>query len=408
MSTSNCDIIKTGRGNIIKAWTRGVPVEASAREQLKKTADLPFIYKWLAAMPDVHYGMGATVGTVIATDGAVVPAAVGVDLGCGMIAVQTHLTKDDLGDLVDVRRRIERAVPHGRTHNGGPGDRGAWGNPPGDVIEHWIALLRDGHGKLVKRDEKLETGREITQLGTLGTGNHFIEVSLDENRKVWFVLHSGSRGVGNRIGTYFIRQAKKEMSRYFIKLPDPNLAYIPERDSDDSLFARYMAAAKWAQEYAKVNRRLMMKRTIEAVGLGEVDHAPEWIDCHHNFVEKEKHHGHKVWVTRKGATSASVGELGIIPGAMGRKSFIVRGLGNTDSFKSCSHGAGRLMSRTDARKRFSVRDHELATADLECRKDGDVLDETPGSYKDIDAVMKAQEDLVEVVHTLRALVCVKG
>jgi tRNA-splicing ligase RtcB len=408
MVVSNCDIIKTGRGNIIKAWTRGVPVEAGASEQLKKTADLPFIYKWLAAMPDVHFGMGATVGTVIATDGAIVPAAVGVDIGCGMAAVQTHLTKDDLGSLAKVRERIERAVPHGRTNNGAPGDRGAWGNPPEDVVSHWEGLLEDGFLRLLERDSSLRTDRELMQLGTLGTGNHFIEVSLDEDDHVWVVLHSGSRGIGNRIGTTFIRKAKQEMSRYFITLSDQNLAYIPERDSDDSLFARYMSAAKWAQEYAKVNRRLMMKRTLTAIGIGNYDHVPDWIDCHHNYVDKEKHYGKQVWVTRKGATSARIGELGIIPGAMGRKSFIVKGRGNPESFKSCSHGAGRLMSRTDARRLFSVREHELATEGLECPKGGDVLDETPGAYKDIDAVMKAQEDLVEVVHTLRALICVKG
>ena len=408
MNISNCDIIKTGRGSIIKAWIRGVPVESVAREQLKKTADLPFIYKWLAAMPDVHWGMGATVGTVIATDGAIVPAAVGVDIGCGMTAVQTHLTRDDLGKLSEVREHIEHAVPHGRTNNGAPGDRGAWGMIPEDVSEHWDGLLKDGLLKLLERDSGLLTGRELTQLGTLGTGNHFIEVSLDEEGKVWLVLHSGSRGIGNRVGTYFIRKAKQEMARYFITLADPNLAYIPERNSDDSLFARYMAAARWAQEYARVNRRLMMKRTVGALGLGEDDHLPDWIDCHHNYVEREKHFGHKVWITRKGATSARIGELGIIPGAMGRKSFIVRGLGNHDSFKSCSHGAGRIMSRTEAKRRFTIRDHALATDGLECPKGSNVLDETPGAYKDIDAVMKAQRDLVETVHTLRALICVKG
>jgi tRNA-splicing ligase RtcB len=408
MSVSNCDIIKTGRGNIIKAWTRGVPVEAVARAQLKHTADLPFIYKWLAAMPDVHFGMGATVGTVIATDGAVVPAAVGVDIGCGMSAVQTHLTKEDLKKPAKLRERIERAVPHGRTNNGAPGDRGAWGMIPDDVAGHWDGLLKDGFLRLLERDSGLRTDRELTQLGTLGGGNHFIEVSLDEDDHVWVVLHSGSRGIGNRIGTTFIRKAKQEMARYFIKLSDQNLAFIPERDSDDALFARYIAAAKWAQEYAKVNRRLMMKRTLTAIGFGEDDHVPEWIDCHHNYVEKEKHFGKRVWVTRKGATRAGIGEKGIIPGAMGRRSFIVKGRGNPEAFKSCSHGAGRLMSRTEARRRFSIRDHALATDGLDCPKGSNVLDETPDAYKDIDAVMKAQEDLVEVTHTLRALICIKG
>jgi tRNA-splicing ligase RtcB len=408
MGTSNCDIIKTGRGNIIKAWTRGVPVEQGAREQLKKTADLPFIYKWVAAMPDVHFGMGATVGSVIATDGAIVPAAVGVDIGCGMTAVQTHLEKKDIGTLETLRERIERAVPHGRTHNGGPGDRGSWGTVPDDVLSHWEGLLLDGFKRLVEHDGGLNTGREVAQLGTLGTGNHFIEVSTDEAGVVWLMLHSGSRGIGNRIGTYFIRHAKQLMARYFIDLADQNLAYIPEKESDDALFSRYMAAAKWAQEYARVNRRLMMRKVLAAVGLGEYDHVPEWIDCHHNYVEKEKHFGKLVWVTRKGATRAGIGEHGIIPGAMGRQSFIVKGRGNPESFKSCSHGAGRLMSRTDARRQFSVRDHELATQGLACRKDGEMLDETPGAYKDIDAVMHAQRDLVEIEHTLKALICVKG
>lgn len=393
----------------VKAWTKGVPFEAEAEAQLRRVAALPFIYKWVAVMPDVHAGKGATVGSVIATNGAIIPAAVGVDIGCGMIAVETTMTASQLpDDLKELRSAVEAAVPHGRTNNGGPGDRGAWGNVPTRVAESWKEL-EPGFKRIVERDPTIGRGVTPEHLGTLGTGNHFIEMCLDERDHVWFMLHSGSRGVGNRIGSLFIERAKREMERWMIQLPDMDLAYLPE-GSDH--FGAYYDAVKWAQDFARTNRALMMDATLDAVrktgilpafGLGS-----EAVNCHHNYVAKEHHYGKNVWVTRKGAVRAGEGELGIIPGSMGAKSFIVRGKGNPQSFCSCSHGAGRKMSRTAAKKAFSLEDHARMTAGIECRKDADVIDETPGAYKSIDDVMQAQADLVDIVHTLRQVVCVKG
>lgn len=393
----------------VKAWTKGVPFEAEAEAQLRRVAALPFIYKWVAVMPDVHAGKGATVGSVIATNGAIIPAAVGVDIGCGMIAVETTMTASQLpDDLKELRSAIEAAVPHGRTNNGGPGDRGAWGNVPTRVAEAWKEL-EPGFKRIVERDPTIGRGVTPEHLGTLGTGNHFIEMCLDERDHVWFMLHSGSRGVGNRIGSLFIERAKREMERWMIQLPDMDLAYLPE-GSDH--FGAYYDALKWAQDFARTNRALMMDATLEAVRktgiLPAFELGSEAVNCHHNYVAKEHHYGKNVWVTRKGAVRAGEGELGIIPGSMGAKSFIVRGKGNPQSFCSCSHGAGRKMSRTAAKKAFSLEDHARMTAGIECRKDADVIDETPGAYKSIDDVMQAQADLVDIVHTLRQVVCVKG
>lgn len=394
----------------IKAWTRGVQVEDAARQQLLNLASMPFIHKHVAAMPDVHWGMGATVGSVIATKGAIIPAAVGVDIGCGMIAVRTSLVASDLPDnLAPVRAAIEAAVPHGRTNNGGEGDRGAWGTVPCPHAAS-IGVLMARLNPIVTKHPKLAQAaqRTPTHAGTLGTGNHFIEVCLDEAQRVWIMLHSGSRGIGNRIGSYFIESAKADMRRWFINLPDTDLAYIPQ---GSALFYDYFEALGWAQEFAKVNRVLMMGEALRA--LAEAVPKPysineEAVNCHHNYVSWERHFGDNVMVTRKGAVNAEAGRLGIIPGSMGARSFIVRGKGNRDSFCSCSHGAGRAMSRTAAAKLFTLEDHAQATAGVECRKDVDVLDETPGAYKDIDAVMAAQADLVEIVHTLKQVVCVKG
>lgn len=393
----------------VKAWTKGVPFEAEAEAQLRRVAALPFVYKWVAVMPDVHAGKGATVGSVIATNGAIIPAAVGVDIGCGMIAVETNLTASQLpDDLKSIRSAIEKAVPHGRTNNGGPGDRGAWGSLPDRVANAWKEL-EPGFKRIVERDQTLGRGVTPEHLGTLGTGNHFIEMCLDERDHVWFMLHSGSRGVGNRIGSLFIERAKREMERWMIHLPDTDLAYLPE-GSDH--FGAYYDALKWAQDFARTNRALMMEATLEAVRQAGVlpafELGSEAVNCHHNYVAKEHHFGKNVWVTRKGAVRAGEGELGIIPGSMGAKSFIVRGKGNPQSFCSCSHGAGRKMSRTAAKKAFSLEDHARMTAGIECRKDADVIDETPGAYKSIDDVMTAQSDLVDIVHTLRQVVCVKG
>ncbi len=400
----------------IKAWVDGVQFEEEAQKQVENVASLPFVFKHVAVMPDVHWGIGATVGSVIATKGAIVPAAVGVDIGCGMRAVRTNLKASDLPDnLAPLRSTIEAAVPHGRTDNGGANDRGAWGSVPDNVLNAWCDSglgLGDAYNEMAERRPQMTTRRleaGLHQLGTLGTGNHFVEVCLDEKQNVWIVLHSGSRGVGNKIGTYFIERAREEMKRWFIDLPDPDLAYLPERSG---LFDEYLEAVEWAQKYALTNRSLMMRAVFAAlvrtVNRPELIGINEEIDCHHNYVARENHFGENVLVTRKGAVRARAGDLGIIPGSMGARSYIVRGLGNADSFQSCSHGAGRAMSRGEAKRRFTVDDHKKATEGVECRKDADVVDETPAAYKSIDAVMEAQRDLVEVVHTLKQVVCVKG
>jgi tRNA-splicing ligase RtcB len=396
-------------GRIVKAWVAGVAVEQTALDQLQNLARLPFIHQWVAAMPDVHAGIGATVGSVIPTRGAIIPAAVGVDIGCGMVAARTTLGASDLPDgLAAMREAIEVAVPHGRTNHGGPGDRGAWGTPPDDVEAAWAAL-RPGYARIVAKYPKLDRGNDRTHLGTLGTGNHFIEVCLDEADRVWVMLHSGSRGVGNRIGSFFIELAKRDAERWFIHLPDKDLAYFPEGTEH---FDDYWHAVQWAQDYARVNRTLMLAHTLAALeqtpGLPPFRADDFVVQCHHNYVAREHHYGANVFVTRKGAVRAREDDLGIIPGSMGARSYIVRGKGDPESFASCSHGAGRAMSRAEARRRFTLADHAQATAGVECRKDADVLDETPGAYKPIDAVMTAQADLVEIVHTLRQVVCVKG
>jgi tRNA-splicing ligase RtcB len=393
----------------IKSWTKGVPFEKEAMAQVERIAQLPFVHKWVAVMPDVHAGIGATVGSVIATKGAVIPAAVGVDIGCGMMAVETTLDASRLPDsLAGVRSLIERTVPHGRTANGGPGDRGAWSDLPDPVKEAW-ALLLPGYEAIAEKHPKLGQGNAACHLGTLGTGNHFIEMCIDERDRVWLMLHSGSRGVGNRIGSHFIELAKKDMRKWLVNLPDENLAYLPQGTEH---FGEYWRAVRWAQSFAEKNRELMMQSVVGALrGSGLL---PPFaltnmaVNCHHNYVSMEHHYGADVLVTRKGAVRAMDGDLGIIPGSMGAKSFIVRGKGKKESFCSCSHGAGRKMSRTAAKRAFSVADHEQATLGIECRKDAEVIDETPGAYKSIDDVMAAQAELVDVVHTLRQVVCVKG
>jgi tRNA-splicing ligase RtcB len=406
---SNFQVTSVEGGVHIKSWTNGVPFEDAARQQLVNIAKLPFIHKWVAAMPDVHHGKGATVGSVIPTVGAIIPAAVGVDIGCGMMAVRTSLSASDLpDDLKGLRSAIEAAVPHGRTDNGGPNDRGAWHDLPAAQAEAW-ETLRPGYDAIVAEHPKLGRGSHVQHLGTLGTGNHFIEVCLDESDRVWVMLHSGSRGVGNRIGSYFIELAKREMRRWFVNLPDADLAYLPEGTEH---FVQYVRAVSWAQNYATLNRELMMRAVVAALRqagvLPEFSAELEAVNCHHNYVRKEHHYGANVFVTRKGAVRAGKGELGIIPGSMGAKSYIVRGTGNAESFESCSHGAGRAMSRAEAKRRFTVEDHVAATAGVECRKDVDVIDETPAAYKSIDAVMEAQRDLVDIVYTLRQVLCVKG
>lgn len=347
---------------------------------------------------------------MIPTKGAIIPAAVGVDIGCGMMAVQTSLNARDLPDnLKGIRAAIEKAVPHGRTNHGGAGDHGAWHDIPECNQNVWSTELKTRYDSVLAKHPKLDRGNHANHLGTLGTGNHFIEVCLDESETVWFMLHSGSRGVGNRMGNYFIDLARKDMKKFFINFPDIDLAYFPEHTEH---FGDDVEAVEWAQDYARRNRDLMMEQIVAAVrNSGEVppfNAELRAINCHHNYVARESHFGENVLITRKGAVRAREGDMGIIPGSMGARSYIVRGKGNLESFCSCSHGAGRAMSRNEAKRRFTVEDHMRMTEGVECRKDEDVIDETPAVYKSIDAVMAAQADLVEIVHTLRQVVCVKG
>lgn len=400
----------------IKAWVEGVPVEDEAKKQLQNIAKLSVVWPHVAVMPDVHLGIGATVGSVIPTEKAIIPAAVGVDIGCGMQAFHLNLTASELPDnLGSMRAAIERAIPHGRTNNGGAGDRGAWHDLPSEVTGFWNTIKTD-YDEICADHPKAKAHNTVNHLGTLGSGNHFVEVCLDTNDDVWIMLHSGSRGVGNRIGSYFIELAKEDMLATYGNLPeDQNLAYLEEGTEH---FDDYVRAVWWAQNYARVNRSIMMEQAIEAVRcivrpeMTRADFAPASrttaVSCHHNYVQRERHFGRDLWVTRKGAVSANTGEYGIIPGSMGAKSFIVRGKGNTDSFHSCSHGAGRKMSRNAAKKMFTIADHAAATKGIECRKDEGVIDETPMAYKSIADVMRAQEDLVEVVAELHQVLCVKG
>jgi len=391
----------------VKVWT--TDIEETARVQLENLSRLPFVLKHVAVMPDVHWGNGTSVGTVIPTIKAIIPAAVGVDLGCGMMALRLNLKASELPDsLAPLRSAIEAAVPHGRTANGGTGDRGAWGDIPRHIGAAFGATVDGRYMRMQGKHPKLlERVNSANHLGTLGTGNHFIELCVDKESNVWVMLHSGSRGIGNRIGSYFIDKAKEEMERWHIDLPDPNLAYLPE---GSQYFEDYVSAISWAQDFSRTNRELMMAAALKAVqefiphAIGEV----EAVNCHHNYVSLEHHYGRNVYVTRKGAVRAREGELGIIPGSMGARSFIVRGKGNPESFCSCSHGAGRKMSRGAAKKAFTLADMEAQTAGVECRKDKDVIDEIPGAYKDIDKVMADQSDLVEIVAELKQVLCVKG
>lgn len=415
-----------GGGVPILAWTEGVPVEEQAKNQLRDISKLEFVGPHIAVMPDVHLGIGATVGSVIPTRAAIIPAAVGVDIGCGMVAMRVtgpripdgrgeywepSLVEQVMDHAPAVRSAIEAAVPHGRTNGGRKGDRGAWGDTPRDVLDLWHpnnesayqAILKDGVGG---------AGDPASQLGTLGSGNHFIEVCTDEAGDLWLMLHSGSRGVGNRIGTTYIERAREWCLKNDAHLPNRDLAWFPDGSEE---FAAYWRALNWAQHYAALNRRVMLGRVSDAVS-DTLNLTLNWgtlsggtfIESVHNYVVREEHFDEVLYVTRKGAVSALKGELGIIPGSMGAASYLVRGKGNPDSFNSCSHGAGRRMSRSEAKRTFTVEDHAAGTVGVECRKDEGVLDETPGAYKDIDAVMAAQDDLVEVVHTLKQIICIKG
>ena len=394
--------------NNVKMWVGNMEVEEAAVNQIMNIAQLPILAGHIAIMPDVHMGKGATVGSVIPTRAAIIPAAVGVDIGCGMCAVMTNLTAEDLPEsLFAMRNQIERDVPVGfEEHKAGiPAVSG----PYADVLrknlrktmERWDALTMKAN--LGRADDK-KIGRQI---GTLGGGNHFIEICLDLENRVWVMLHSGSRGIGNQIGTVAIELAKEQAAKRGWGLVDADLAWLDEGTPE---FDSYIEAMHWAQDYARFNRDTMMNLVLaglknrfpKMVTVGEV------VNCHHNFTSWEEHNDEGIWVTRKGAVSAKEGQMGIIPGSMGAKSFIVRGKGNKESYCSCSHGAGRKMSRNQAKKLFTSLDLENQTAGVECRKDADVIDEIPGAYKDIDEVMAAQSDLVDIVHTLKQVLCVKG
>ena len=387
----------------MKLWEPdGFPFEHEAMQQIRNVASLPFIHHHVAVMADAHFGIGATVGSVIATRGAVIPASVGVDIGCGMVAARTPWTANDLPDsLKPMSDDIEWGIPVG--FNQHKEHRAAY--------REWASLAPELQTILAKHP-KLGTKHDkaLLQLGTLGGGNHFIEVCLDEEQRVWLMLHSGSRNIGNVIGHYFIEQARQEMLRQDIHLPDRDLAYLSEGSES---FRDYIQAVWWAQRYASANRMVM----LETLRLAVAKYMPTWkvntpldvvVSCHHNYVSLEEHFGSPVYVTRKGAVRAGHGDLGVVPGSMGAKSYIVRGKGNPESFESCAHGAGRRMSRGAAKRAFTLDDHMKATAGVECRKDRGVLDETPGAYKPIDVVMKAQEDLIEIAYTLKQVLCVKG
>ena len=382
-------VLEAGRVPV-KVWTPLHELESEAKDQLTNISNLPFVFKHVAAMPDVHLGKGATVGSVIAMEKAVIPAAVGVDIGCGMAAVRTSLTSRSFGDgdLAKLRRSIERGVPVGRNSHKSPtaGAR-AWAAKP----------------RATRRE--IET-RHLSQLGTLGGGNHFIEVCVDTTDRVWIMLHSGSRNLGKTLAEGHIKAARKLMDLYHVRLDDPDLAYLVEGSPE---FTKYVSDVLLAQDYAMENRRLMLEEVKKDIAhlWPEVIFDDE-VNCHHNYLSREEHFGKEVIVTRQGAIRAGAGDLGIIPGSMGTKSYIVRGKGNPDSFHSCSHGAGRRMSRTKAKACFTVADLKAQTEGVECRKDAGVLDEIPGAYKDIDQVMANQTDLVEVVAELKQVLCVKG
>ena len=385
----------------VKIWTDDVDERSIG--QLTNIASLPFIHHHVAAMPDVHLGICATIGSVIATHKTIIPAAVGVDLRCGMGAARLSLTANEIDEkaLQKVFDQISRDVPVGRAQHSDERVLVDAAKP----FEPGLKSLTDRHPELLKAFGKFS--KWTNQMGTLGGGNHFIEVCLDETNQVWVMLHSGSRGIGNAIASYFIALARKDMERWMIQLPDRDLAYFPEGSEH---FADYVEAVHWAQDYAMQNRTSMLELVLAALQrhLPPFTVTTEAVNCHHNYVAQEHHYGENVWVTRKGAIRARAGDLGIVPGSMGARSFIVRGLGNPESFCSSAHGAGRKMSRTAAEKQFTVADMVAQTQGVICRKDKDVVDEIPGAYKDIDQVMANQADLTEILHTLKQVVCVKG
>jgi tRNA-splicing ligase RtcB len=374
-------------------------IEPEALKQIVNTASMPFVFKHVAVMPDCHYGKGATVGTVLATTGAIIPAAVGVDIGCGMIAVKTPLSREDIPDTAAMRAGIERRIPMSAGHNN---------RSIGDSAAVRVKELES----MARRDYSAIDANWKLQLGTLGGGNHFIELATDESNTVWATLHSGSRGIGNKIGNLYIRRAQAIAKNDGIALPDRDLAYLREGTSD---FDDYIRDLQWAQHFARLNRDEMMDRVMVELSrtlYGDSAHTAELdtqrINCHHNFTQQEEHFGHRVWVTRKGAIEARRGMWAMIPGSMGTRSYIVTGLENPVAFNSAPHGAGRRLSRTAARRQFTMSDLDRAMRGIEFRRSSVLLDEIPSAYKDIDEVIDHAKDLVEVQYVLKQFVNVKG
>jgi tRNA-splicing ligase RtcB (3'-phosphate/5'-hydroxy nucleic acid ligase) len=394
---------------LIKAWTDLVDVEEGALLQADRVASLPFIFKYVVLMPDVHQGIGSTVGSVVPTRGAIIPAAVSLDIGCGMISRHYDLNVNELTEhLPQIRQLIESNIPHGRSNNGQSDDIGAWSNNVPDIVRNAYeeGIAQDYEQLLEETENAIKHEKVLWHLGTLGTGNHFIEFQMDKNRELWITIHSGSRGPGAKIGNVFMKKAKELMAKYFITLPDPGLAYLPE---GEDLFNQYWLGLQWAQKYAWTNRLLMLSQ-VEQVLAPWISSSMEiqTVHCHHNYVRKEHHFGQNIFVTRKGAISAKQDEWGIIPGSMGTSTYIVQGLGNREAFCSASHGAGRRMSRAQAKRVFTIEDHLRAIDGIECFKDVSLIDETPGSYKDIEAVMASQMDLVQIKERLIPILVVKG
>lgn len=430
MSEKNYNVLVGEKGLIAKLWNKHVKIEDQALEQVRQTASMPFVKPYVAVMSDAHYGMGATVGSVVPTVGAVCPSTIGVDIGCGMIAVRTDLKSAGLDDkeywggdwLPWAFNEISKAVPHGRSHNGGVGDIGSWTEIPQDIADVWSSEFEDAieGSDFIQYYPGAYSQNAPRQLGTLGTGNHFIEVAVEIDNPeshLWVIIHSGSRGFGNRIGSFFTKLAGELNKKYFVQLPNKDLGYLVEGSHEYEL---YLDALALAQKYAWRSREIMMNRVLNALGtqedyggaqgsgLTKSTYIPSMIHMHHNYLSEERHFGVNTLITRKGAVDASRDKFVIIPGSMGAKTYIARGLGNLDSFHSCSHGAGRAMSRGEALRTFSVADHVAATEGVYCDKTEGVLDETPGAYKDIDAVMESQKDLVEPILALKQIVSVKG
>lgn len=398
---------QVGDRKFYRAWVRGIEqyFDEATQKQVADICRMPFVHPHVAVMPDAHAGKGSCVGAVIPTRGAIMPAAVGVDIGCGMLAMRIDMRLDTLRENADqFFDTLTNSIPMGRSSWNPAEDCGSWHSEeltPRAVRACWLGHLQGDYESIVLKYPEIRKANALPHLGTLGGGNHFLELSYDEQERVWVVIHSGSRGVGNKIGTTFTKLAQEFCDRHFIPLPNRDLAYLVE---GTPLFADYLFALRWAQKFALLNRGLMALRVMTVLGVDEV----ERVGCHHNYTDMEHHFGENLWITRKGAIRARVDDRGIIPGSMGERTFIVRGKGDRQSFTSASHGAGRVMSRTKAKSEFTTTDLVEQTSGITCRKDQSIIDEIPSAYKPLDGVMEAQSDLVEIEHTLRQVVCCKG